>query len=148
MMAKRILVPLGAGIEADAIVPLVGAIARASGATVRLLHVSPIPKARLGAPGQLAATAPQLMEQIGERAGADLRATGESMLHGVSVETAVRFGDFVEEILVEADAFDADLIAVAGGPAGRLERFLAPAAADRVLARSPVPVLLLGAGRP
>src|SRR2546429_634455 len=40
----------------------------------------------------------------------------EPLLDGVAVERAVRFGDVVEEVAREADAFAADLIAVSEGP--------------------------------
>ncbi|PYN05671.1 MAG: universal stress protein, partial [Candidatus Rokuibacteriota bacterium] len=41
-MAKRILVPLDQSPPAEAVLPLVGEVARGGGATVRLLHVAPI----------------------------------------------------------------------------------------------------------
>jgi len=60
----------------------------------------------------------------------------EPLLDGVAVERAVRFGDVVEEVAREADAFDADLIAVSERrrPWWRpvLTRFV-----DRVRARAP-----------
>lgn len=143
-MAKRILVPVDPGTDADAVVPLVGAVARERGATVRLLHVSPVPEPRLGAFNRVVATPERQMDRITEQVVDELRATVETALHDVDVETAIRFGDAVEEVLVEAEAFGADLIAVAGTRSGRLERFLAPSTAERIFERSSVPVLLLG----
>ena len=52
-MAKRILVPLDQSSLAEAVLPLVGEVARGSGATVRLLHVAPIPDDRVGAEGRV-----------------------------------------------------------------------------------------------
>ncbi len=42
-MAKRILVPLDGAPSSEAVLSLVGAIARSAGSTVRLLHVDPVP---------------------------------------------------------------------------------------------------------
>src|SRR2546428_5914938 len=46
MMAKRILVPIGDDTRAEAIVPLVAALARDGGGTVRLLNVQPLQRTR------------------------------------------------------------------------------------------------------
>src|SRR5262249_54729017 len=46
MMAKRILVPVGNPARAEAIVPVVAALARDGGSTVRLLSVQPLPRTR------------------------------------------------------------------------------------------------------
>jgi len=146
-MSKRILVPLVPGADAEAVVPIVGAVARETGATVRLLHVSPVPEPRLGPFGRVVATPEGQMERINEQVTDDLRSTVETALRDVAVETAVRFGDPLEEILVEADAFGADLIAVGGPRSGRLERLLKPSTAEQVFERSGVPVLMLGASR-
>ena len=71
----------------------------------------------------------------------------EPLLDGVAVERTVRFGDVTEEIVREAEAFDADLIAVSE----RRRPWWRPALArlvDRVRGRVRVPVLALsGAGR-
>ena len=45
-MAKRILVPIGDDARAEAIVPLVAALARDGGGTVRLLNVQPLQRTR------------------------------------------------------------------------------------------------------
>jgi len=69
----------------------------------------------------------------------------ELLLDGVPVERAVRFGDVVEEIARETDAFDADLVAVTE----RRRPWWRPALArivDRVRARVRVPVLALSGG--
>jgi nucleotide-binding universal stress UspA family protein len=60
----------------------------------------------------------------------------------VPVESIVRFGDPVREILLEADAFGADLIAVGARRHGRLRRLVSGVVA-KLLRRSEVPVLLL-----
>ena len=45
-MAKRILVPVAANERAEAIVPVVAALARDGGGTVRFLNVQPLPATR------------------------------------------------------------------------------------------------------
>ena len=55
MMAKRILVPLDRSPVAEIVVPIVAA--RASGATVRLLHVEPVPESRVNEEARVVAYA-------------------------------------------------------------------------------------------
>ena len=76
-------------------------------------------------------------------AGLDYLRTLEIHFGGVAVESVVRFGDPVVEILDEAEAFGADLIVV--GTAGRsgIGRVLLGSVAERVFAKAPVPVMLV-----
>ena len=163
-MAKRILVPIGTSEGAEVIVPMVAALARDAGATVRLLNVQPLPRTHLG---ESASTLPLYGYDAGLTLDVQRRVLAyghvheerlesehlerlrqlEPLLDGVAVERAVRFGDVVEEVAREADAFDADLIAVSERrrpwwrPA--LMRFVA-----RVRTRARVPILTLsGASR-
>jgi nucleotide-binding universal stress UspA family protein len=159
MMAKRILVPVGDVTRAEAIVPVVAALARESGGTVRLLSVRPLQRTDFN---EYASKLPMYGYDVGvtidvqrhvlvyghayeERLESEtlerLRRL-EPLLEGVPVERAVRFGDVVEEITREADAFDADLVAVTE----RRRPWWRPALArivDRVRARVGVPVLTL-----
>src|SRR5438477_641056 len=107
-MAKRILVPLDQSPLAEAVLPLVGEVARGSGATVRLLRVAPIPDNRVDAEGRVIVWAAQEVTRL-EAEGKDYLQTLELQLAGVPVECVVRFGSAVEEILQEAEAFGADL---------------------------------------
>ena len=163
-MAKRILVPVGDNECAEAIVPVVAALARDGGGTVRLLNVQPLqrtrfhdaasrlplygydPEVTLEVPQRVLTYAHTHEERLESETLERLRQL-EPLLDGVAVERTVRFGDVVEEIACEADAFDADLIAVSESrrpwwrPA--LARFV-----DRVRSRARVPVLALsGAAR-
>ncbi|HEV8640215.1 MAG TPA: universal stress protein [Methylomirabilota bacterium] len=144
MMAKRILVPLDGEGAAEALVPLVGALARGVGSSVRLLRVFPVPETVVGAHGRTVAYVDQEMARLTAEGLDDLRRL-EAQLHGVPVESVVRFGDPVEETLVEAEAFGADLLALATANRGRLRRLLAPGAAERIARKAPLPVLLLRA---
>ena len=163
-MAKRILVPIGDNERAEAIVPVVAALARDGGGTVRLLNVQPLQRTRfddyarrLPLYGYDAGVTLEVQQRVllyahahEERLESEtlerLRQL-EPLLDGVAVERTVRFGDVTEEIVREAEAFDADLIAVSE----RRRPWWRPALArlvDRVRGRVRVPVLALwGAGR-
>jgi nucleotide-binding universal stress UspA family protein len=164
MMAKRILVPIGCDERAEAIIAVVAALARDSGATVRLLRVHPLQRTSYGDDarklplyGYAEETAVMLQrralvyghereERVESEALQELGAV-EAQIAGVPVERRVRFGDVVDEIVLEAEVFDADLIAVAERrrPWWRpsLDRIV-----SRVRSRARVPVLALaGVGR-
>ena len=158
-MAKRILVPVAANERAEAIVPVVAALARDSGGTVRLLSVQPLQRTRFddyarsyGYDVGLTLDVHQRVLMYGHAQEERLESETlerlrrlELLLDGVPVERAVRFGDVVEEIARETDAFDADLVAVTE----RRRPWWRPALArivDRVRARVRVPVLALSGG--
>jgi nucleotide-binding universal stress UspA family protein len=140
MMAKRILLPLGRSDSAQSVLPLVADMARSSGATVRLLHVAPVPHERVTDDGRVVAYANQEMERI-ESDRRNLLRAAEAELEGVPVEAVVRFGNVAEEILLEANVFGADLIAVTAGR-GWLRNVLG-GVVSRLFRRSEVPVLVL-----
>lgn len=143
-MAKRILTPIGPRARGETIVPLVAALARGAGATVRLLRVFPVPDRVTDPRGRTIAYADQEMARLTSE-GLDDLGRIEVELDGVPVERVVRFGEPAEEILLEADAFGADLIALAVSARGRLRRALRPGVAARVARRAPVPALMLHA---
>src|SRR5438067_8169890 len=95
-MTKRILAPIDARERSEAIVPVVAALARDSGATVRLLRVYPVPEREVRDTGQTIAYADQVMAGL-TAAGEDALQHVEAQLNGVPVERVVRFGDTVEE---------------------------------------------------
>jgi nucleotide-binding universal stress UspA family protein len=146
-VAKRILVPLDQSRAAEIVLPLVSAIARGDGAAVRLLLVAPRPENRVSKEGQTVAYADQEM--------ARLEAEGLDYLHPVKmrfgplggVDCAVRFGDPVEEILREAEAFGADLIAVTTEGRGAVRRALLGSVAEQVVRKADAPVMLVRPGR-
>ena len=139
-MAKRILVPLGKHEADQAVLPTVGALARDSGATVRLLRVYPIPDLVLGPYGRTVAYVDQEMDSLSRQGVMDLTAIADTMLDGVPVETVVRFGDPVAEILTEAE-----LIALTTTERSRLRRALIGGTADHVTRKAAVPALVLRA---
>ncbi len=144
-MAKRILVPLDARDDSEAIVPVVAAMAARGGGSVRLVRVAPVPEGVVGPYGRTIAYADQEMARVTAEGLDDLQRV-EAELGGVPVDSVVRFGDPVAEILLEAEAFEADLIALTASAHGRLRRAVAPGVADRLLPRAPVPMLVLHGG--
>ena len=141
-MAKRILVPLDDNTEHEAILPLVADIARSAGATVRLLHVSPHPETVVTDEGHVIA----YLDQEAARVRAewlDILRRLQPMIVDVDTEVEVTFGDPLAEILAEADAFDADLIAVTTSTHKTLKDRLLGSVAAELMKRARVPVLLL-----
>jgi universal stress protein A len=140
-MAKRILVPLDQTPNAESVVPLVADAARGGGATVRLLHVAPPPDNVVNADGLVVAYADQEALRM-EAEALDYLRTMEVAFDGVPVETSVRFGDPVTEILREAEAFGADLIALTSGPRRPLTRLVLGGTAEQVSRRTGAAVLV------
>ncbi len=144
-MTKRMLVPLDQSGAAESVIPLVNDIARGSGATVRLLNVAPVPGNRVSDEGRVIAYADQEMARL-ELEGLDYLRTLEMQLRDVPVECVVRFGDPVEEILLEADAHGADLIAVSTTGRSGVGRALLGSVAEQIFRKAEVPVVLFRAG--
>ena len=144
-MTKRILAPVDGRAGSEAIVPVVAALAREAGATVRLLRVFPVPERVVGLHGQTVAYLDQEMERLTAEGLDELR-PAEAALDGVPVESVVRFGDAADEIVLEAEAFDADLIALATSGQGWLRRALRLGMAERVAGKAPIPTLVLREG--
>ena len=141
-MAKRILTPIDGREQSEGIVPVVAALARGAGSTVRLLRVFPVPERVMGAHGQTIAYVDQEMARL-TAAGLDELAHVEAQLDGIDVERVVRFGNTSEEIELEAEAFGADLVALTTPARGRLRTALTPGLAERVIGRAAVPTLVL-----
>jgi len=141
-MAKRILVPLDGSDSAEAAAALAADLARGSGGEVRLLHVQPVPEHRVTDTGRVVAYADQEMERL-DAEGRDYLESVEARLGPVPAESVVRFGEPDREILVEADAYGADLIVLTTPRRGWLERFTGRGLGEKLLHTSPVPVVLV-----
>jgi len=143
-MTKRILVPLDQSPLAESVLSLVADVARGAGATVRLLHVTPVP-GNVEVDGRVVAYADQEMARL-EAEGKDYLQSMEVRLAGVPVECVVRFGTDVREILLEAEAFGADLIAVTTAGRSGVGRVVLGSVAEQVFRKATLPVLLYRAG--
>ncbi len=143
-MAKRILVPLSGREGAEAVLALVADAGRNGGATVRLLRVAAYPRMRTGPDGRVIAYVDQETNSLEGESQRYLRDV-EARLDGVAVERRVAFGDPADEIVREAEAFDADLIAMATPRPRWLTRRFSGKVARRVFRRASAPVMLLRA---
>ncbi len=139
-MAKRILVPLDRSAASEAVLPIVADIARSAGSTVRLLNVQPVPAPVVAEYGRVVAYKDQEMARLEAKGQVYLEGI-EATLHGIPVERQVRFGKPAREILVEADAWDAELIVMAGRPTTWLARLGRSDVAGTVSRRARTPVL-------
>jgi nucleotide-binding universal stress UspA family protein len=141
-MAKRILVPIGPRGDLDTLTALVADVARGAGATVRLLHVMPPPVTRTEKSGRVISYASQEIDSLEARGLAYLESLGAG-LDGVPVEPRVRFGDVAAEILLEADGFGAELIALRARPRRWWRPFGLGGVARRVARKTAAPVMVL-----
>jgi nucleotide-binding universal stress UspA family protein len=138
---KRIVVPLDASPIAECVLPVAADLARAGGGSIRLLRVEPLPNNYVDADGRVVAYADQEMARL-EAEALDYLRTVEARLGNIPVESCVRFGDPLDEILKEAEAFDADLIAVTTAGRSGLGRAVLGSVAERVFRKAETPVLL------
>ena len=121
--------------------PVVADLARAGGGSIRLLRVEPLPNNCVDVDGRVVAYADQEMARL-EAEGLDYLRSVATRLGGIHIESCVRFGDPLDEILKEADAFDADLIAVTTAGRSGLGRAVLGSVAERVFRKAETPVLL------
>ena len=106
------------------------------------MRVFPVPGRVVGSHGRAVAYSDQEIARLTAEGLDDLRRI-EAQLDGIPVESVVRFGEVAEEVLLEAEAFDADLIALASSGHGRLRSALASGVAEPVARKLPVPTLTL-----
>jgi nucleotide-binding universal stress UspA family protein len=146
-MAKRILIPLDEAVQADSMVEAVGALARSTGAIVRLLHVAPPPESITDDHGHILVYADQESARL-EAEAIDYMRAASIGLEDAALEYAVRYGDPVEQILEEAEAWNADLIAMTTRGRNRIGRALVGSVAEHVFRKAPMAVTLYRAERP
>ena len=140
-MAKRILVPLDATVQAERVLDMIADMGRGAGATVRLLHVAPVPD-NVVSDGRIVAYADQETARL-ESEGLDYLRAVEVRMNGFPVESTVRFGDPVKEILAEAEAFGADLIVMSTKAASGISRVVLGSVAEQVLRKAGPAVMLV-----
>jgi len=140
-MAKRILVPLDETVQAERVLDMIADMGRGAGATVRLLHVAPVPD-NVVSDGRIVAYADQETARL-ESEGLDYLRAVEVRMNGFPVESTVRFGDPVKEILAEAEAFGADLIVMSTKAASGISRVVLGSVAEQVLRKAGPAVMLV-----
>jgi nucleotide-binding universal stress UspA family protein len=139
------LVPLDMTPEGEAALRFVADAARGGGATVRLLHVAPTPDNVVSAEGRIVAFADQELARM-EAEALDYLRTIEARLEGAAVETAIRFGEAVHEILREAEEFEADVIVLTTGYHRTLNRLILGSTAEQVCRKTEVDVVMFRPG--
>ena len=144
-MAKRFLVPLDHRSVGEPAMAIVADAARAAGGTVRLLHVAAVPSIVVSPEGRTVAYADQETSRI-EAAHLDDLRRFEPVFAGVPVEAVVRFGEPVEEILAEAEAFGAEVIAVMTTCRNGVKRTLLGSVAEQLLRKAATTVMLIRSG--
>jgi nucleotide-binding universal stress UspA family protein len=141
----KILVPLDGSPGSTSVLWTVGQLARAQGAHVRLLRVEPPAAMVHGTHGQVLAYVDQEYERVAFNDLRELRRTADE-LTGIEVETAVRFGDAVTQIVREAEETGADLIAMATHRRAGVARLVKGSVAEGVERATTVPVILVPYG--
>ena len=111
MTPKRILVPLKGTAGDEAVLSVVAPAASAVGATLRLMHVAPIPHNLVSESGRVVMYSDQEMQRLNAQWLSYLVGVAAT-LHDTATECVVRFGDPVPEIVAEAEAWGAELIAL------------------------------------
>jgi nucleotide-binding universal stress UspA family protein len=134
-MFERLLVPLDGSAQAAVALPLAQALARQTGAAMRLLRVVPVVGKGTKDPGANEAKS-NLTEIAAELSAGDIRVD-------IDVRTA---DDAGAAIVREARDWAANAIVMATHGRSGLARVVRGSVAQRVLAESPVPVVLLRPG--
>jgi nucleotide-binding universal stress UspA family protein len=111
MTPKRILIPLKGRPDDEAVLAMVAPAASGVGATLRLLHVAPVPRNLVSETGRVVMYSDQEMGRLDAQWMGYLAGVATT-LHDSAVEGVVRFGDPAREIVAEAEAWGADLIAM------------------------------------
>jgi nucleotide-binding universal stress UspA family protein len=146
-MAKRILVPLDHTPPPAELLVLIGDAASGAGAVVRLIHVAPVPETVFSVDGRVMAYSDQEGARL-EAEGLDMLRTVGLHLGGVPVESVVRFGEPADTIVNEAEAFDADLVAMPTRGRTGVTRLLFGSVAEQVARRAPMAVALVRSSTP
>lgn len=137
---QTVVVPLDGTPESEAVLPIACDVARARAARLRLLHVVRPVQAVHDPFGRLVAYVDQEAASA-EAAARDYLRRVQVRLDGFDVDTVVRVGDTVQEILSEAESPDVALIAMAPR-----RRWLRRSVTSRVVRAAWVPVVRVGAG--
>jgi nucleotide-binding universal stress UspA family protein len=145
-MRRTIVVPLDGSPGSELALVPAAELARAHGATLRLLHVAPSPTAAVALDGLML----EYADQVAERIRHDVRAyltSAAAAVSGMPAELVVRFGDPADEIVREARTDGVYLVLMATHRRSGLRRLLEGSVAEGVAAAASVPVLLVDHGQ-
>lgn len=136
---KRLLVPHDFSTHSLGALRLAASWAKALGAGVTLLHVvEPVVFPQLYAVDPLPE---ETFERARERSTSELETVIAEVFAEVPAEAVVVSGTAAETILLEAEAREADLVVMGSRGLSGLEHLLLGSVAEKVLRRSPVPLL-------
>ena len=139
-----ILVPLDGTPGSEAILETIGEIARAEAASVRLLRVhAPVHEVEIE--GRIVSYSDQETERIEAETRTYFQRVAAS-LGPVTVSFAIRFGEPVAQIVEEAEAARATLIAMATHRRTGIARIFKGSVAERVERGTTIPVMLVQHG--
>jgi len=141
---RVILVPLDGSSGSEIVLATIGEIARAEGASVRLVSVRP-PMHEVEIEGRIVAYADQETERVEAEVRSYFQRVATS-LGPVTVSFAVRFGEPAEQIVEEAEATRATLIAMATHHRTGIARIVKGSVAERVERATTIPVMLVPYG--
>jgi nucleotide-binding universal stress UspA family protein len=141
-MARRILLVLNPDDDGATATREAAALARASGARLRLMYVQPVPQARVDRYDRTVADVDQEMARLGAAALARLQGWTASV-RDVAIDKVIRFGRVGREIAIEASVFRADLVALARPRRRSVRRRLHAWYLERIALENAVPLALL-----
>jgi len=151
-MFSRIMVPLDGSKVGEAAIPVLLQLVDklAPGAKVEVILIGIITLLRhwvvVGEASAPVSYTEQELNLIKERVSDYLTKTGESLKQkGVTVRTVVSSGNAADEIIKAAEENHVDLIAMSTHGRSGLRRLAFGSITDKVLRRSPVPVLMVRA---
>jgi acetoin utilization protein AcuB len=141
---RVILVPLDGASGSETVLETIGEIARAEGASVRLLSVHH-PVHEVEGEGRVLAYADQETERVEAEARSYFQRVAPR-LGPITLSFAVRFGEPVAQIVEEAEAARATLIAMATHRRTGIARIFKGSVAERVERITTIPVMLVQYG--
>ena len=145
-MFKRVLVPLDGSVRAERAIPVAARIAHASGGSVVLLRVAPIP-IDYGLMTPSVNYVEDIVDTELSGAGSYLEAVSKSsVLAGVAVETSTLVGIPAQTILAAVESYHIDLIVMCSHGNTGFKRWVLGSVAQKLVRYSPVPVFVLREG--
>lgn len=147
-MFKRILVPLDGSDRAEQAIPFAARIARASNGTVILMQVAPVPVDFRSERKPSAEHYPENIIEEGKSLAFNYLDNAARMAELVSVktETRVEYGHVAPSILAAIEPLEVDLIVMCSHGYSGFKRWALGSIARKIIAHSPVPVLVLRDG--
>ncbi|HET9491060.1 MAG TPA: universal stress protein [Methylomirabilota bacterium] len=144
---RTIVVPLDGAPGSESVLQTAADLARAHGASVRLVRVEQPPSLVYSLDDRIVAYSDQESARIEQEARRYLAGIARG-LPDLPVDLVVRFGDSATEIAEEAEKADADLITMATHRRRGVMRALKGSVAERVARSTDIPLVLVPYGPP